>query len=145
MSFIAAVRVRVEREGRRGGSEKKKGSQRGDPNIHYSTFMCALLFFFSPFLFGKVLFSFFAAAFVRCKVSKPSPLTRSHASQPTSHSRQNVPRKKTPNKPKTKKTQPWFGRTRRSAAVTRESVALTFHLVTLQIETLQHKAKKVSN
>lgn len=102
MSFIAAVRVRVEREGRRGGSEKKKGSQRGDPNIHYSTFMCALLFFFSPFLFGKVLFSFFAAAFVRCKVSKPSPLTRSHASQPTSHSRQNVPRKKTPKKPKNK-------------------------------------------
>lgn len=145
MSFIAAVRVRVEREGRRGGSEKKKGSQRGDPNIHYSTFMCALLFFFSPFLFGKVLFSFFAAAFVRCKVSKPSPLTRSHASQPTSHSRQNVPRKKTPKNQKTKKTQPWFGRTRRSAAVTRESVALTFHLVTLQIETLQHKAKKVSN
>lgn len=145
MSFIAAVRVRVEREGRRGGSEKKKGSQRGDPNIHYSTFMCALLFFFSPFLFGKVLFSFFAAAFVRCKVSKPSPLTRSHASQPTSHSRQNVPRKKPQTNQKTKKTQPWFGRTRRSAAVTRESVALTFHLVTLQIETLQHKAKKVSN
>lgn len=100
MSFIAAVRVRVEREGRRGGSEKKKGSQRGDPNIHYSTFMCALLFFFSPFLFGKVLFSFFAAAFVRCKVSKPSPLTRSHASQPTSHSRQNVPRKKNPKQTK---------------------------------------------
>lgn len=108
MSFIAAVRVRVEREGRRGGGgefRKKKKGVKGEIQTYITVRLCVLYSFFSsPFLFGKgaVLFSFFAAAFVRCKVSKPSPLTRSHASQPTSHSRQNVPRKKNPNKPKNK-------------------------------------------
>lgn len=143
MSFIAAVRVRVEREGRRGGSEKKKGSQRGDPNIHYSTFMCALLFFSLLSFSAKFYFLFLLLRLCAARSASPHSLTRvtAHVTFKTKR-----PSKKNPQtNQKTKKTQPWFGRTRRSAAVTRESVALTFHLVTLQIETLQHKAKKVSN
>lgn len=56
MSFSVVVRVKV------GKGFRKKGSRR-DPNIHYSTYMCALCFFQQ----GAVL----AAAFVRCKVKSP--------------------------------------------------------------------------
>lgn len=145
MSFIAAVRVRVEREGRRGGSEKKKGSQRGDPNIHYSTFMCALLFFSLLSFSAKFYFLFLLLRLCAARSASPH-LSLAHTRHSPRHIQDKTSLEKKPQtNQKTKKTQPWFGRTRRSAAVTRESVALTFHLVTLQIETLQHKAKKVSN
>lgn len=145
MSFIAAVRVRVEREGRRGGSEKKKGVK-GEIQTYITVRLCVLYSFFSLLSFSAKFYFLFLLLRL-CTARSASPhLSLAHTRHSPRHIQDKTSlEKKPPKNQKTKKTQPWFGRTRRSAAVTRESVALTFHLVTLQIETLQHKAKKVSN
>lgn len=145
MSFIAAVRVRVEREGRRGGSEKKKGVK-GEIQTYITVRLCVLYSFFSLLSFSAKFYFLFLLLRL-CAARSASPhLSLAHTRHSPRHIQDKTSlEKKTQTNQKTKKTQPWFGRTRRSAAVTRESVALTFHLVTLQIETLQHKAKKVSN
>lgn len=145
MSFIAAVRVRVEREGRRGGSEKKKGVK-GEIQTYITVRLCVLYSFFSLLSFSAKFYFLFLLLRL-CTARSASPhLSLAHTRHSPRHIQDKTSLEKKPQtNQKTKKTQPWFGRTRRSAAVTRESVALTFHLVTLQIETLQHKAKKVSN
>lgn len=146
MSLIAAVRVRVEREGGRGVQKKKRESKGRSKHTLQYVYVCFTLFFSLLSFSARRSFFFFFCCCV-CALQGQQALTSHSLTRVTAHVtfKTKRPSKKNPNKPKTKKTQPWFCRTRRSAAVTRESVALTFHLVTLQIETLQHKAKKVSN
>lgn len=58
MSFIAAVRVRVEREGRRGGSEKKKGVK-GEIQTYITVRLCVLYSFFSLLSFSAKFYFLF--------------------------------------------------------------------------------------
>lgn len=76
MSFIAAVRVRVEREGRRGGGEfrKKKKGVKGEIQTYITVRLCVLYSFFSLLSFSaKAQFYFLFLLLRLCAARSASP------------------------------------------------------------------------
>lgn len=101
MSFIAAVRVRVEREGRRGGSEKKKGVK-GEIQTYITVRLCVLYSFFLSFPFRQSFIFFFCCCV--CALQGQQALTSHSLTRVTAHVtfKTKRPSKKNPNKPKNK-------------------------------------------
>lgn len=100
MSFIAAVRVRVEREGRRGGFRKKKRESKGRSKhtLQY-VYVCFTLFFLSfPF---RQSFIFFFCCCV-CALQGQQALTSHSLTRVTAHVtfKTKRPSKKTPKQTK---------------------------------------------
>lgn len=106
MSFIAAVRVRVEREGRRGGGEfrkkKRESKGRSKHTLQY-VYVCFTLFFLSfPFRQRRSFIFFFCCCV--CALQGQQALTSHSLTRVTAHVtfKTKRPSKKNTNKPKNK-------------------------------------------
>lgn len=106
MSFIAAVRVRVEREGRRRGRgvQKKKKGVKGEIQTYITVRLCVLYSFFSLLSFSAKAQFFFLFLLLRlCAARSASPhLSLAHTRHSPRHIQDKTSLEKNTNKPKNK-------------------------------------------